>query len=425
MSRLIILGIDGLSYRNWSKLISTGAMPNSKRLIKESQLSCMNSSIPEVSSTAWTSISTGRNPGIHNIFGFTDIIDGTYTLAFTSSKTVKADPFWQWDNKRNNLIINVPQTYPAKPLPGVLVSGYVALDLDRSVYPPEKLSFIKNSNYSIDVDMSIVGESKEFFCKELHKVLQKRVEVLERLWDEQSWDSIFFVITGTDRLCHYMWDQWEDIGSEYHEVFINFFAEVDKVIGKILNRVKDDDVFVLLSDHGFERQESVININKILIDGGFLSLDNSERMSYSSINAKSKAFCMDPGRIYLHRVNRFPKGSISDNNAYLIIKELEKYLTSYEVNGKKIIKQIIRGKDIYHGPVAHRAPDLILLGHEGISFSGRIQNQDLIEETNITGKHKFDDAVFLIRSPESIQLPKVMNVEDVMNVIAKTGVLND
>ncbi len=97
----------------------------------------------------------GTNPGEHNVFGFTDILDGSYTLAFTSARTVKATPFWQEPEAGRSLVMNIPQTYPAQTLAGTMVSGYVALDLAKSVYPDDVLPTFEAAGYEIDIDMEL------------------------------------------------------------------------------------------------------------------------------------------------------------------------------------------------------------------------------------------------------------------------------
>ena len=97
----------------------------------------------------------GTNPGEHNVFGFTDILDGSYTLAFTSACTVKATPFWQEPEAGRSLVMNIPQTYPAQTLAGTMVSGYVALDLAKSVYPDDVLPTFEAAGYEIDIDMEL------------------------------------------------------------------------------------------------------------------------------------------------------------------------------------------------------------------------------------------------------------------------------
>lgn len=53
-------------------------MSNVDMFIAEGVFRQRGSSIPEVSSVAWSSIITGVNPGEHGIFGFTDLAPETY-----------------------------------------------------------------------------------------------------------------------------------------------------------------------------------------------------------------------------------------------------------------------------------------------------------------------------------------------------------
>ncbi len=115
MPRTVILGVDGLPSWMWRQFADNGVMPHSQALLDSGVLASMESSMPEVSSAAWASIVTGKNPGGHNVYGFTDLMDGGYMLGFTSSRTFKAEPFWKEAGVKH-LVVNVPQTYPAQPM---------------------------------------------------------------------------------------------------------------------------------------------------------------------------------------------------------------------------------------------------------------------------------------------------------------------
>ena len=417
MTRTFLLGIDGLPNWQWQELADMGVMPYSAELLKTGTLLPMQSAIPEVSSSAWASIVTGRNPGGHNIFGFTDLIDGSYTLGFTSSRTFKAPPFWQLKNGRTHLIINVPQTYPALPLEGTLVSGYVALDLERAVFPPEKLPFFEEIGYQVDADMTAIEVSKDKFLTNLHEVLKIRLGALEGLWDRESWDTIMFVITGTDRINHYLWEDYEDRSSPYYQKYLDFYREVDRILERIVSRLDDDATLIVISDHGFGRQEKSVNVNYLLHQHGYLALEKSDYPSYIHMQPQTKAFAMDPGRVYLHREGRYPNGRIKNEEAAEVETELAQLFLNAEVDGKKLVERVLRGRDIYSGPFTHRAPDLILLAADGMALSGRMNVDELIEPTRINGKHTLENATFFYRGASQVEIPRPMKVEHVMQVM--------
>ncbi len=412
-----LLGIDGLPRWMWQQFADSGVMPHSAKLLKTGTLVPMKSALPEVSSAAWASIVTGENSGGHNVFGFTDLLDGSYTLGFTSSRTFRAKPFWTRENAGPSLIINVPQTYPALPMNGMLVSGFVALDLKRAVHPPEEIAWLESINYAVDADMSLIEKGKHKFVAELHRVMAARCRALHHHWGRESWQNIMFVFTGTDRLNHYLWEDFEDPQSPFHQTFLDFYHEVDQQIGLILERLDDTTTFCAVSDHGFARQQFSVNLNCLLAEGGFLQLKDSPRPSYIDMLPATKAFAMDPGRIYLHRKGRYPGGTVAPDEAESLLQHVSAFLMHATVHGKRIASEVIRGKDIYSGPFSHRAPDLIVMAAKDIALSGRVNLSSLVEPTAINGKHTYEESTFFVRGTNLGQIPSDMKVENVLDVI--------
>ena len=68
-AKTIIIGLDGVPFDMIADFADAGVMPNTADLISRSVFKKMHSSIPEVSSVAWSSMMTGCNPGQHGTFG--------------------------------------------------------------------------------------------------------------------------------------------------------------------------------------------------------------------------------------------------------------------------------------------------------------------------------------------------------------------
>ncbi|MCA9057085.1 MAG: alkaline phosphatase family protein [Planctomycetaceae bacterium] len=417
MLKLFVLGIDGLPRWMWRDFADSGVMPNSQTLLNSGTLVPMKSALPEVSSAAWASIVTGQNSGGHNVYGFTDLIDKSYTLAFTSSRTFRAKPFWAQEGMGPSLIMNVPQTYPAQPLNGMLVSGFVALDLKRAVHPPEEYDWLNELGYAVDADMSLIEKGKAVFVEELRRVMDLRCQALHHHWDQQSWQNIMYVFTGTDRLNHYLWEDYEDSSSPFHQAFLDYYHEVDRQIGRIVERLPDDVTLAAVSDHGFARQRISLNMNCLLAEAGYLSLKASPRPSYIDMLPETRAFAMDPGRIYLHRQSRYPNGQVTDESAEELMQQLTTFFLNAEVDGQRIAATVHRGADVYSGPFAHRAPDLVIMPAENIALSGRMNLSELIEPTLINGKHTWEESSFFVRGEGLGRIPDDMKVENVLDVI--------
>ncbi|RKY27315.1 MAG: hypothetical protein DRP61_04410, partial [Candidatus Omnitrophota bacterium] len=67
MKKIVIIGLDGVPFELIKDLSDKEVMPNTSQIIQEGDLRRMSSSLPEVSSVAWSSIITGKNPAEHGI----------------------------------------------------------------------------------------------------------------------------------------------------------------------------------------------------------------------------------------------------------------------------------------------------------------------------------------------------------------------
>jgi len=412
--RNIIIGIDGIPYKLINDLTSKRVMPNFFELKKQFCLKLMKSSIPHISSVSWSSIITGKNPGEHGIFGFTDIIQGTYSISFPNFNALRTKPFWHQRSNETHIILNVPATYPAQPLNGIHVAGFVALDLEKAVYPNSIIPELKSMNYEIDVDSSLAHQqSKEMFFNELFRILEIRKKVIFNFWDKMNWDNFIAVITGTDRLGHFLWHAYENKKDPNHHGFLEYFKKIDEIIGEVMKRLKEEDTLIILSDHGMEQILKNVNLNTYLEREGLLKLSDKFKR-YNRVEKGSKAFVLDPGRIYLNKKGKFPKGSISAEKERETIEEIKNILLDLKFDNKKVIKKVYEKNEIYHGKMVNFAPDLIAIENEGFNLKASIGKENIFEdETIFSGKH--DENCFIFANKDiDIKSPRV---EDVLDII--------
>jgi predicted AlkP superfamily phosphohydrolase/phosphomutase len=417
--RIIIIGLDGVPFGMLNELSSNGTMPNVGRLLSAGIFRKMESSIPEISSVAWSSVLTGSNPAEHGIFGFMDFAPDSYRIYFPNFDNLQKSPFWT-NIKGESVIINVPSTYPVRKIRGVHISGFVSVDFERSVYPKELMDMLKKMDYRLDVDSEKAHQSFDLFFADLDRTLKARIEAQCYLWKHLKWKVFMLVFTGTDRLMHFLWDAYTDKTHKYHRRFLDYFNEVDAAIGEILNSANDTDEFIMLSDHGFGPLDKDVYVNHFLCRAGFLKFQNVLNPKWSHVDSSAKALALDPARIYVNLKGKYPNGSINNNEIDKVLKELEDAFNSLEIDNKKVIKKIYRKEEIYHGPLFDRAPDLILVGNDGFNLKASLRLDALHDRDIFTGKHTQDDAFLLVRS--SIQeniVPMNPKVSDVKGIIDK------
>jgi predicted AlkP superfamily phosphohydrolase/phosphomutase len=398
-NRVFVLGLDGVPYSLLQDLTSRDIMPALKGLIESGHLHKMKASLPEISAVSWTDFMTGSNSGTHGIFGFTDLKPNSYEMRFPNFLDLKTKTFWDTlgERKKRSIVINQPSTYPAREIEGVLVSGFVAIDLAKAVFPPDFRSSLDRLNYEIDIDTTQSREDPEFLWKELYRTLDKRIDTLNILW-KQDWDYFEFVITGTDRLQHFLWNAYTDTEHPHHKKFLEYYRQIDQVIAyvtKSFQRLNDsDEGLFLLSDHGFTGIEQEVYLNVWLEEQGYLHFDPSPPESLENISSPSIAFAMDPNRIYLNLKNRFPRGSVNPADRETLIKEIADKLENLKWDGKTIVRKVLDAQQVYSGPHTDLGPDLIVLSEYGFDMKGSIKKKEIFGRTNLQGMHTWDDAFF-------------------------------
>jgi predicted AlkP superfamily phosphohydrolase/phosphomutase len=397
--RVFVLGLDGVPYSLLQDLATRDIMPAMKGLIETGHLHKMKASLPEISAVSWTDFMTGSNSGTHGIFGFTDLKPNTYDLRFPNFLDIKTKTLWDilGERKKRSIVVNQPSTYPAREINGTLISGFVAIELAKAVYPPDFRASLEKLDYLIDIDTSKSRKDPDFLWKDLYKTLDKRIDALNLLW-KHDWDYFEFVITGTDRLQHFLWDAFEDTKHPHHENFLDYYRQIDQVISYItrsFRRLMDgDDGLFLLSDHGFTGIEQEVYLNAWLEEHGYLRFDSSSPESLGEISSSSRAFAMDPNRIYLNLKDKFPKGSVSASDKNSVKQELAAKLEQMEWEGKKVVRKVFDAERVYSGPHAGQGPDLIVLSEYGFDMKGSIKKKEVFGRTDLQGMHTWDDAFF-------------------------------
>ncbi len=417
--RLIIIGLDGVPYPMLKNFAENGIMPNTASIISRGFFTPMQSAIPEISCVAWSSIITGTNPAEHGIFGFMDLHTGTYDLKFPNFNDLKAEPFW---NKAvgKSIIINVPATYPVKEMNGVHISGFVSIDFNKSVYPPALVGELQKLDYRLDVDSQIAHKDMALFLQDLDLTLEARIRAINYLWDYCDWQVFMPTFTGTDRLMHFLWSAYEDKNHKNHHEFVEHFRKIDAAIGNIYSKLNDNDTLIMLSDHGFEGLDKDIYINHFLQENGFLKLAPSARLDWSCIDYPTKAFALDPARIYINFKDKYPRGSVQIAEKEHFINQLCDLFYSLDIEGRKVVKTIHLKEEIYSGPYKYNAPDLVLVANEGFNLKAALSSQQLASTSIFTGKHTLDNAFLLINNSDLAKLlPEKISVTDAGRFIKK------
>lgn len=410
--KVVVLGLDGVPCTLLKKFAAEGIMPNVAKLQQEGTLCSLTASIPEVSSTSWSTFMTGVNPGRHGIYGFMELHKDNYSWKFPNFHDLKSKTIWEiaGENNKRSIVLNIPSTYPARPLHGMLVAGFVALDLRKATYPDTLYQYLQNIHYKLDVDISQAAKSMNNFTQDIISTFHKRVEAINYLYDNEDCDLFIAVITETDRLHHYLWEALENTTHPQHKFFLNFYQELDRFIGSFYQKIDPDTPFIMLSDHGFTSIKQEVYLNVYLQKRGYLKFTKSAPESFGEIDSASIAFVLDPSRVYIHLKDKFPRGKVSIDGYEDIRESIKSDLLSLQINGQNIIREVLGKEEIYDGSCYDDAPDLVILPYEGYDLKGSIKKNILFDKGSLTGGHTRENALLYINRPIKYENPNIVDV---------------
>ncbi len=80
MSQVLLVGLDGATFDIIRPLVDEGRLQNLARILEQGASGGLQSSMPPITPTAWTTVSTEKYPGKHGIYNFQDIDSATYVV---------------------------------------------------------------------------------------------------------------------------------------------------------------------------------------------------------------------------------------------------------------------------------------------------------------------------------------------------------
>lgn len=403
--RVVVIGIDGTPHSFLTKHIQAGDFPHLQRILQGGELKRMNSVQPCISSVAWSTFMTGMNPGRHRIYGFIDRKPNPFQIFLPNAAHMGAKTIWKMlsEMDRRVCVINVPVTSPPQPVNGILIGGFLSVDVLKAAYPQALGQELKSWGYRIDADANLGRTDKNAFLEDLNITLEKRWETARRLFEREPWDFFQLHVMETDRINHFLWEHYENGHPEYAARFLDFYRRVDELLGEFYDRSKDTAAFIVLSDHGFCTLKKEVYLNQWLEDRGYLKLKGDEPKSVMDMAEGTRVYSLIPGRLFLNLAGREEKGAVqSGTEAESLKAELTEALLNLTDpdDGSRIIETVLRREDLYNGPFFDDAADLIAIPYDGYDLKANVRMPSLTTKTALEGMHTFWDAALFIKDHE-------------------------
>jgi len=421
--KFVVFGLDGATPEVLFPLARSGHLPHFGRMMEEGVWGRLRSTIHPLTPQAWATFVTGMNPGKHGIYDFGQRRAGAYSIELVNSTHRRAQGLYSAVSaaKMTAGTVNIPMSYPPEQFGGFNVTGMHTPTLDKGVWPPDLYAEIVKTvpDYRIDV-MCHWYEGYGEFIRDVHEMMDRRMDLVEYLFRRFSPDLFIPVFVGVDRMQHALWNTLEDPdslegGKDLSKEILKVYKKSDDIFGRMVELAGEDANFLVMSDHGFGSLKKDVYLNNFLRDLGLLRFDpvkvrsyrppepavesssdprhswhrdllnrseagalpeDDEAVARGEVPARLRTFeTVDWkrtrayshglfGNIFVNLRGREPEGSVAPGREYeevrsLVRSGLEKLRDPDD--GLPVVDAVYDREDLYWGPQFEKAPDLLVV----------------------------------------------------------------
>ena len=154
---------------------------------------------------------------------------------------------------------------------------------------------------------------------------------------------------------------------KYKDVIEDLYVRMDKLVGRVLEKIDEKSVLIVMSDHGFTQFKRGVNLNTWFYKNGYLSLKEGKTLSgdwFKDVDwEKTKVFSLGLASIFINKKGRESQGIVAEGEEIKKLKqELIMKLTGLvdDGTGKKSIHEVVDVERRFSGPYVCDAPDLLV-----------------------------------------------------------------
>jgi predicted AlkP superfamily phosphohydrolase/phosphomutase len=385
--KVLVIGLDGATWDLLTPWIDAGELPRLRSLRDGGVWGTLLSVVPPFSPPAWTSATTGVNPGVHGIFDFYRL-DPDSMIAYSETAASRRVPaVWTLlsENGKKVGVLNIPMTDPPDPVNGFHVAGMPHPDSLGFAYPPELEEQLHRQGYRLDRMGEFLEEGHEDDLKDeiFDTFRRRRREALALGEAHPDLDLYWVVFTGTDRVQHFFWKFMEEdhpyydpeLAGRYGDTILEFYREADAAIGDLIDQAGAQAAgqgrelaVIVLSDHGF------YGVQRAFRPQSFLRNPPDGKppitIAYSLEDNASLLYVPQKGRERGATLTPEEQDEVVDDILARILEVRD------PESGESPVLLGARREDLYRGRYVDKAPDLVFIPRRPYYFIGEEGDKD-------------------------------------------------
>ena len=410
--RVMVIGLDclvpELVFTRWRH-----DLPVLNELMNNGIYGPLESTVPPITCPAWMSMVTSKDPGQLGFYGFRNRKDYSYSgLSVANSSAVKVPTVWDilGQHGKKVQVLGVPQTYPPKPVNGILVSGFLTPDTGTTfTFPGTFKNEIAREvgEYIIDV-RDFRTDDKGRLLEDIYRMTEKRFALARYMVAKKEWDFFMMVEMGPDRMHHGFWSYFDahhpkyTPGNPYEHAMKEYYCYLDSRVGELIDAAGKDVAVMVVSDHGAKRMIGGICINEWLREEGYLVPKKvpHERTKFDEADidwTRTKVWGYGGyyGRLMLNIQGREPSGVIPSRAVHDVRNELKAKLEAMsDEQGSPLGTKVFFPDQVYR-EVHNIPPDLIIyFGDLDWRSQGSLGTGSIYTYENDTGPDEANHDIF-------------------------------
>jgi predicted AlkP superfamily phosphohydrolase/phosphomutase len=201
-------------------------------------------------------------------------------------------------------------------------------------------------------------------------------------------EGLFFMLFDTpDRVQHMLWRFRDrehpgfepDLSPELATRIEEHYRRCDALLSAVLDKVDENTLLIVLSDHGFGTFRRTFDTNTWLFQNGLLALKDSRKPGehlgegFAAVDwSKTYAYAIGLGGIYLNFKGRESGGILEEGSeAERVRNGIQTGLADFpdEHTQRAAIRSVSRREQLYSGAFVENSPDLLVNFHRGFRVS--------------------------------------------------------
>jgi len=273
---------------------------------------------------------------------------------------------------------------PEKPAMPISHPNYYSTYLAKRVGPYTTLGLAEDT-WALNEDVIDDGT----FLQMAYDIDKERQDMFFTSLERLKRGSLVCVFDGTDRIQHMFWRYTEKghpaaRGKEdapHRNAIEELYEHNDRLVGKVMGKMKDGDVLMVCSDHGFASFRRGINLNAWLLKEGYLHLkdgaDGTNEWLTEVDWSRTKAYALGLAGMYLNIEGREAQGIVKPGKEVEALKaEIVEKLSGLKDDnpseggsGEVGIREAFDTAKLYQGPYLRNAPDFLIGYNNGYRTS--------------------------------------------------------